>query len=179
MFNSHLTFSVPQGWQTFGGNTPEFMTIGVSTDPFIAITFIRVTRVVRPTSRPAGAVPDKDLLQRPKSLIDWTQDHPRLKTSGRRTVRIAGRLADRIDAIAVKLYRNAGCGHTGCVALFGSEDGSLDSIAAQPGGSVVRNYVFRSLGQDFVVGVTAPPKRFAAFVPRAERVLAGARFEAL
>ena len=178
LFNSQVSFSVPDGWRSFGGNTPEFLTVGVSTSPFLAITFIRVTRVVDPASRPLGEVFNRDLLPRPESLADWMEDHPRFATIRRPAVTIAGRRAERVDATPVRPYRNAGClGVGGCVALFGSEDGTLESIAAQPAGYTVRNYVFDSLGQDFVVGVTAPKKGFATFLPQAERVLAGARFE--
>ena len=104
LYNSDLSLTLGAGWESAGAHAPEFTSIFHADGSLIA--FVRFTRVADPAGRPANeAAARRTSRTRPNSLIDWLQHHPRVQATGRRTVTLAGRRAERIDIKVIRGYR--------------------------------------------------------------------------
>ena len=165
VFKPTVSFTLGRGWRVLAPESPTFATLvhGADQDPLLA--FVRPVRVVDPGRRYEGEVPQDALLPVPDDLVGWFARHPRLKTSGRKTVTVGGVRGTQIDISIEAPY--PACLEP-CVQFFATAPGVLvPALDSQK----IRATQLEVDGQRFLIGILAAEEGFAELVPVAEQVV--------
>jgi hypothetical protein len=135
-----------------------------------AVTFLNVQEVYKPTRTGTPNVVDA-----PKDMVGWTQQHPYLQTSKPEPVRVGGVKGLQFEVVVGDLPQNylGTCtsivGHPNCVDLFRlSTGGPILLVEGDKAGGIVLEDVG---GETVTIGFVSPASEFGEFAPEAQKVL--------
>jgi hypothetical protein len=168
-FKPSLSFHVGKGWSssTFP-ETSDFLEItrGQTT----GMNFSNAQEVYKPTKTGSAIVVDA-----PKDMVGWLQQHPYLQTSQPEPVTVGGVKGVEFDVGVGDLPKgyNPTCssiiGDPNCVDLVRTSTGGLLFVAEGYPGRVI---VLEDLeGETVTIGFFSPASEFEEFVPEAQKVI--------
>ena len=128
-FKPSLTFHVGRGWSS--SPLPEASdSLGIARGQLEGLGFANVQDVYKPTRTGSQNVVDA-----PKDMVEWFQQHPYLQTSKPEPVRVGGVKGLQFEVVLGDLPQNynGGCssivGHRNCVDLFSLSTGGPVFVA--------------------------------------------------
>ena len=162
-FKPPLSFRVGKGWKN---DPPEasdslFITRGETR----SLGFVTPLEVYKPTK--GGTI---QIVDAPKDLVGWFQDHPYLQTDKPQPVTVGGVKGEQFDVVVENLPEDyASVGGANCVNLFNLSTG--DTIC-QPEEVKVRLIVLEDVkGETVTIGAVSSDTEFEEFLPEAQKVL--------
>ena len=162
-FVPSLSFSVGEGWTT---SPPEvFDAFLLTRGGTVGLGFVNAQQVYEPSR---SGIPT--VVEAPKDLVGWFQQHPYLRTSEPEPVTVGGVKGVQLDVIVETLPEDYSGPCAGdCVDIFRSS--GLGSIAFLKD-SKSRVIVLEGVdGQTVVMGFSIPATRFDENVPEAQKVI--------
>jgi hypothetical protein len=172
-FKPSLSFRVGKGWSSAPLEASDVLQIARGQPagiPYPAVTFLNVQEVYKPTRTGTPNVVDA-----PKDMVGWTQQHPYLQTSNPEPVTVGGVKGVQFEVVLGELPQNyiGTCtsivGNPNCVDLFRLSTGGEIFVAE---GEKVRVIVLEDLkGETVTIGSGSPASEFEEFVPEAQKVL--------
>src|SRR5918994_6054621 len=168
-FKPSLSFRVGKGWSS----TPleeasDFLEI--TRGQTAGLNFTNVQEVYKPTKTGSANVVDA-----PKDMVGWLQQHPYLQTSKPEPVTVGGVKGLQFDKVMVDLPKgyNPTCssiiGDPNCVDLVRLSTGE-ELFGAE--GYPVRILVLEDVeGETVTIGFVSPASEFGEFVPEAQKVI--------
>jgi hypothetical protein len=161
-FKPPLSFEVGKGWINSGVELPDFIEIG-QLGGFV--TFANVKEVYKPGTT--------DVVDAPKDLVGWLQQHPYLKTSNPQPVTLGGVKGEQLEVLVEDLpedyYGLCGEGLSDCVdiaPLSNDEPAFFKEVNKR------RVFVFEDVkGDTVMIWYAGPPNTFDKFAPRAKKVV--------
>jgi hypothetical protein len=168
-FKPSLTFHVGKGWSS--SPLPEASdSLGIARGQLEGLGFANVQDVYKPTRTGSQNVVDA-----PKDMVEWFQQHPYLQTSKPEPVRVGGVKGLQFEVVLGDLPQNynGGCssivGHRNCVDLFSLSTGGPVFVAE---GEKVRITVLEEVkGETVLIGFFSPAIEFDEFAPEAQKVI--------
>jgi hypothetical protein len=109
-----------------------------------------------------------------KEWLSWFQRHPNLDTSKPLSVSIGGASGKLIDVTASSIpenYPEKVCYGEPCVPLYPTIGGAMVAVPPDADEGKDRYIIVDVRGETVVINVTAPPGKFDAFSPKAQKVL--------
>jgi hypothetical protein len=168
-FKPSLSFRVGKGWSS----TPleeasDFLEI--TQGQTAGLNFVNVQKVYKPT-RTGSAI----VVEAPKDMVGWQQQHPYLQTSKPEPVRVGGVKGVQFDVVVgdrPQTY-NPTCstivGNPNCVDLIRLSTGEPIFLVE---GVKVRVTVLEDVGGETVtIGFFSPTSEFEEFAPKAQKVI--------
>jgi hypothetical protein len=168
-FKPSLSFRVGKGWSS----TPleeasDFLEI--TQGQTAGLNFVNVQKVYKPTRTGSAIVVDA-----PKDMVGWQQQHPYLQTSKPEPVRVGGVKGVQFDVVVgdrPQTY-NPTCstivGNPNCVDLIRLSTGEPIFLVE---GVKVRVTVLEDVGGETVtIGFFSPTSEFEEFAPEAQKVI--------
>ena len=162
-FKPSLTFRVGEGWSTL---PPEAIdTLFIVQGETRRIGFVGAYEVYKPTK--TGAL---NVVEEPKDMVGWFQQHPYLQTSKPEPVTVGGVKGVQLDVVVEDLPEDhfGVCG-SDCVDLFAN----LSTVSALPvfqvEGDKMRLIVLE--GNGVTITYTSPATEFEEFAPEAQKVI--------
>jgi hypothetical protein len=168
-FKPSLSFHVGKGWSS----TPleeasDFLEI--TQGQTAGLNFVNVQKVYKPTRTGSAIVVDA-----PKDMVGWQQQHPYLQTSKPEPVRVGGVKGVQFDVVVgdrPQTY-NPTCstivGNPNCVDLIRLSTGEPIFLVE---GVKVRVTVLEDVGGETVtIGFFSPTSEFEEFAPEAQKVI--------
>ena len=163
-FKPSLSFRVGKGWSNSGGELPDFIELG-QLGGFIS--FANVKEIWKPGTT--------NVVDAPKDLVGWLQQHPYLKTSNPEPVTVGGVKGVQFDVVVGDRpqYYIGTCtsivGQPNCVDLARLSTGGQIFLAE---GEKARVIVLENLeGETVTIGFGSPTSEFEEFVPEAQKVI--------
>ena len=187
-FRPTLSFRVGKDWGVLGDAengvalAPKF---DPATGPERQLTFTAVRWVFDEpllTDKERNANREAHLRPAPRDVEAWLRANPYLRVGPSRPVRLGGVRGVRFDVRVKDLPGPTNCPQYGgphhCVYLIAITRGTgVEPIElVEVGGAPSRYTLVEVRGQPVLVGVSAPPDQFAAFVDDAGKVLETVRF---
>jgi hypothetical protein len=167
-FKPSLSFHVGKGWSSPPLEASDFLPIAWGQTA--GLNFTNVQDVYKPT-RTGSA----NLVDAPKDMVGWFQQHPYLQTSKPEPVRVGGVKGVEFDVVLGELPQNylGTCtsivGNPNCVDLVRLSSGEP---IFQAEGYPVRVIVLEDLeGETVTIGFFSPASEFEEFVPEAQKVI--------
>src|SRR5688572_3652395 len=171
-FKPSLSFHVGKGWSSAPleayDEASDVLQIRWGQTAFL--TFLNAQEVYKPT-KTGGA----NLVDAPKNIAGWLQQHPYLQTSQPEPVTVGGVKGVQFDVVVGDLPKvyNPTCssivGTPNCVDLGRLSTGGQIFVA---GGDKMRVIVLEDVeGETVTIGFFSPPSEFEEFVPEAQKVL--------
>jgi hypothetical protein len=169
-FKPSLSFRVGKGWSSapFLGEASDFLPI--ARGQTAGLNFTNVQEVYKPTKIGSANVVDA-----PKDMVGWFQQHPYLQTSKPEPVTVGGVKGLQFDVVLGDLPQtySGSCtaivGNPNCVDLFRLSTGEA---IFQAEGYPVRVIVLEDLeGETVTIGFFSPASEFEEFVPEAQKVI--------
>ena len=167
-FKPSLSFHVGKGWSSTSLEASDFLQI--ARGQTAGITFVNVQEVYKPT-KTGGA----NIVDAPKDMVGWLQQHPYLQTSKPEPVRVGGVKGLQFDVVVGDLPQNyiptctSIVGNPNCVDLFRLSTGGPILLVE---GEKVRVIVLEDLeGETVTIGFVSPASEFGEFAPEAQKVL--------
>src|ERR687897_2721280 len=167
-FKPSLSFRVGKGWSSSPLEASDVMQI--TRGQTAGITFLNAQEAYKPTRTGTPNVVDA-----PKDMVGWTQQHPYLQTSKPEPVRVGGVKGVQFEVVVGDLPQNyiGTCtsivGNPNCVDLFRLSTGGEIFLVE---GEKVRVIVLEDLkGETVTIGSGSPASEFEEFVPEAQKVL--------
>jgi hypothetical protein len=165
-FKPSLTFRVGEGWSTL---PPEAIdTLFIVQGETRRIGFVGAYEVYKPTQ--TGAL---NVVEEPKDMVGWFQQHPYLQTSKPEPVTVGGVKGVQLDVVVEDLPEDhfGVCG-SDCVDLFAN----LSTVSALPvfqvEGDKMRLIVLEGVkGFGAKITYTSPTTEFDEFAPEAQKVI--------
>src|SRR5918993_1839976 len=161
-FKPSLSFHVGKGWSS---TPPEEASdiLGIARGQTAGLGFFNVQDVYKPTTTGSAIVVDA-----PKDMVGWLQQHPYLQTSKPEPVTVGGVKGLQFDMVLGELPQNyigtctAIVGNPNCVDLFRLSSGEP---IFQAEGYPVRVIVLEDLeGETVTIGFFSPASEFEEFV---------------
>jgi hypothetical protein len=172
-FKPSLSFHVGKGWSSAPQEAPDVLQIArgqTAGIPYPAVTFLNVQEVYKPTRTGTPNVVDA-----PKDMVGWTQQHPYLQTSKPEPVRVGGVKGVQFEVVVGDRPQNyiGRCtsivGHPYCVDLFRlSTGGPILLVDGEKAGGIVLEDVG---GETVTIGFVSPASEFEEFAPEAQKVI--------
>jgi hypothetical protein len=168
-FKPSLSFRVGKGWSS----TPleeasDFLEI--TQGQTAGLNFVNVQKVYKPTRTGSAIVVDA-----PKDMVGWQQQHPYLQTSKPEPVRVGGVKGVQLEVVVGDLPQtyNPTCstivGNPNCVDLIRLSTGEPIFLVE---GVKVRVTVLEDVGGETVtIGFFSPTSEFEEFAPEAQKVI--------
>jgi hypothetical protein len=168
-FEPSLSFHVGKGWSS----TPleeasDFLEI--TRGQTAGLTFVNVQEVYKPTKTGSAIIVDA-----PKDMVGWLQQHPYLQTSKPEPVKVGGVKGLQFDVVVGDLPKgyNPTCasivGNPNCVDLFRLSTGeTIFQLEVEKVGGIVLENVG---GETVTIGFYSPAREFEEFVPEAQKVI--------
>jgi hypothetical protein len=162
-FKPSLSFEVGKGWFYEGGELPDFIELG-QLGGFI--TFANVKEVYKPGTT--------DLVDAPKDMVGWLQNHPYLKASNPEPVTLGGVKGEQFDLLVEELPQDyiglCSEGLSDCVDIAPL---SNDQAAAYFKEVNKRKVIVLEdvKGDTVMIWFAAPPNTFDEFAPKAQKVV--------
>jgi hypothetical protein len=166
-FEPSLSFRVGKGWLNTEPQLPDFIEVGQPVgQPGEEgwITFVNVKEVNKP-----GTL---KVVEAPKDLVRWFQDHPLLQTSKPEPVTVGGIEGEQFEVVVEDLPKDfhGECGLE-CVDIS-SQSGGEQSTYFSETGRERRVIVLENVqGETVEIVFSSPPEKFDEFAPEAEKVL--------
>ena len=168
-FKPSLSFHVGKGWSS---TPPEEASdiLGIARGQTAGLGFFNVQDVYKPTTTGSAIVVDA-----PKDMVGWLQQHPYLQTSKPEPVTVGGVKGLQFDMVMVDLPKgyNPTCSsiidNPNCVDLFRLSTGDTIFLAE---GEKMRVIVLEDVqGETVTIGFISPASEFGEFVPEAQKVI--------
>src|SRR5215212_11037211 len=167
-FKPPLSFEVSEPWSSTTAQLSDWIELGYEGDTGF-ISFANVEEVFKPGTT--------EVVDAPKDLVGWLQEHPYLKTSKPQPVTIGGvkgeQLAAIVDHLPKDYYGNCG---TDCLDIFnqsgGEQIGYFNAIKRER-----RVFVFEDVkGETVVIWFASEADKFDKFAPEAQKVVDSVRW---
>src|SRR5215208_8040320 len=168
-FKPSLSFHVGKGWSSSTlPESPDFLEItrGQTT----GMNFSNAQEVYKPTKTGSAIVVDA-----PKDMVGWLQQHPYLQTSQPEPVTVGGVKGVQFDVVVGELPQNyiptctSIVGNPNCVDLFRlSTGGPILLGEGYKAGVIVLEDVE---GETVTIGFVSPASEFGELAPEAQKVL--------
>jgi hypothetical protein len=172
-FKPSLSFHVGKGWSSAPLEASDVLQIArgqTAGIPYPAVTFLNVQEVYKPTRTGTPNVVDA-----PKDMVGWTQQHPYLQTSKPEPVRVGGVKGVQFEVVVGDLPQNyigtctSMVGQPNCVDLFRlSTGGPILLVDGDKAGGIVLEDVG---GETVTIGFVSPARKFEEFAPEAQKVI--------
>jgi hypothetical protein len=172
-FKPSLSFHVGKGWSSAPLESSDVLQIARGQPagiPYPAVTFLNVQEVYKPTRTGTPNVVDA-----PKDMVGWTQQHPYLQTSKPEPVRVGGVKGLKFEVVVGDLPQNyigtctSMVGQPNCVDLFRlSTGGAILLVEGDKAGGIVLEDVG---GETVTIGFVSPASKFEEFAPEAQKVI--------
>jgi hypothetical protein len=168
-FKPPLSFHVGKGWSS---TPPEEASddLVIARGQTAGLGFFNVQDVYKPTTTGSANVVDA-----PKDMVGWLQQHPYLQTSKPEPVTVGGVKGLQFDMVMVDLPKgyNPTCSsiidNPNCVDLFRLSTGDPIFLAE---GEKMRVIVLEDVeGETVTIGFVSPASEFGEFVPEAQKVI--------
>ena len=162
-FKPSLSFRVSKGWTN---DPPEASdTLFITRGERMALGFVNAQEVYKPTKTGLPYV-----VEAPKDMVGWFQQHPYLQTDKPEPVTVGGVKGEQFDVVVENLPEDyASVGGANCVNLFRLSTG--DTIC-QPEEVKVRLIVLEDVkGETVTIGAVSSDTEFEEFLPEAQKVL--------
>ena len=162
-FKPSLSFKVGKGWS----NTAEQLSDYIELDQQGEIgnlTFANVKEVYKPGTT--------NVVEAPKDLVGWFQDHPYLKTSKPEPVTVGGVKGKQFEAVVEDLPKDVygECGAE-CVDISSQSSGEQSTYFLEKNRER-RVIVLEDVkGETVEIAFSCPPEKFDEFAPEAQKVL--------
>jgi hypothetical protein len=167
-FKPSLSFRVGKGWSSTSLDASDFMQI--ARGQTAGLGFGNVQEVYKPTKTGGPNVVDA-----PKNIDGWLQQHPYLQTSKPEPVRVGGVKGLQFDVVVGDRPQSyiPTCttiiGNPNCVDLFRlSTGGPILLVEGEKAGVIVLEDVE---GETVTIGFVSPASEFGEFAPEAQKVL--------
>jgi hypothetical protein len=167
-FKPSLFFHVGKGWSSAPLESSDFLQI--TRGQTAGLGFLNVQEVYKPTKTGGPNVVDA-----PKEMVGWTQQHPYLQTSKPEPVRVGGVKGVQFDVVVGDRpqYYIPTCttivGTPNCVDLFRlSTGGPIFLVEGDKAGVIVLEDVE---GETVTIGFVSPASEFGEHAPEAQKVL--------
>jgi hypothetical protein len=167
-FKPSLSFRVGKGWSSAPLEASDVLQI--ARGQTAGLGFTNVQEVYKPTKTGSANVVDA-----PKDMVGWLQQHPYLQTSKPEPVTVGGVKGLQFDVVPGDLPKgyNPTCSsiidNPNCVDLFGLSTGATIFLAE---GEKVRFIVLEDVEDETVtIGFSSLAGEFEEFVPEAQKVL--------
>jgi hypothetical protein len=168
-FKPSLSFHVGKGWSSSPLEEASDG-LGIARGQTAGLNFTNVQDVYKPTKTGSANVVDT-----PKDMVGWTQQHPYLQTSKPEPVTVGGVKGLQFDVVLGELPQtySGSCtaivGTPNCVDLFSLSTGEPIFVAE---GYPVRVIVLEDLeGETVTIGSFSRASEFEEFVPEAQKVI--------
>jgi hypothetical protein len=162
-FEPSFTFRVGEGWSSLPPEASDalFITRGETK----AIGFVNAQEVYKPTKTGTPNV-----VEAPKDMVGWFQQHPYLHTDKSEPVTVGGVKGEQFDVVVEDMPEDySAVGGADCVDLFRLSTGIS---VCQPVEEKVRLTVLEDVkGETVTIGFASPATEFDEFVPEAQKVL--------
>jgi hypothetical protein len=162
-FEPSLSFRVGKGWLNTEPQLPDFIEVGQPGEGGW-ITFANVKEVYKP-----GTL---KVVEAPKDLVGWFQDHPLLQTSKPEPAKVGGVKGEQFEVVVEDLPKtfHGECGLE-CVDVS-SQSGGEQSTYFLEEDRERRVIVLENVqGETVEIVFFSPPEKFDEFAPEAEKVL--------
>src|SRR5688500_16964293 len=168
-FKPSLSFHVGKGWSSSPVEEASDV-LEIARGQTAGLGFANVQKVYKPTKTGKPNVVDA-----PKDMVGWTQQHPYLQTSKPEPVTVGGVKGLQLEVVLGDLPQNynGGCssivGNPNCVDLFRLSTGWPIFVAE---GEKVRVTVLEEMkGETVMIGFSSPTSEFEEFAPHAQKVV--------
>ena len=167
-FEPSLSFHVGKGWSSSPLEASDILEItrGQTT----GMNFSNAQEVYKPTKTGSA-----NMVDAPKDMVGWLQQHPYLQTSKPEPVTVGGVKGLQFDVVLGELPQTyigsctAIVGNPNCVDLFRLSTGEPIFLAE---GYPVRVIVLEDLeGETVTIGIFSPASEFEEFAPKAQKVV--------
>jgi hypothetical protein len=167
-FKPSLSFRVGKGWSSAPLEASDVLQI--SRGQTAVLGFVNVQEVYKPTR--TGTL---NLVDTPKDMVGWTQQHPYLQTSNPEPVRVGGVKGVQFDVVVGDLPQN----YLGTCTSVVSNPNCVDLVRLRSGGPILLvegdkagGIVLEDLeGETVTIGFVSPASEFGEFAPEAQKVL--------
>src|SRR5215208_704302 len=167
-FKPSLSFHVGKGWSSSPLEASDDLEI--TRGQTAGLGFVNVQEVYKPTKTGSANVVDA-----PKDMVGWFQQHPYLQTSKPEPVRVGGVKGVQFDLVVGDLPQNylGTCesivGHPYCVDIIRLSTGEpILLVEGVKAGVIVLEDVG---GETVTIGFFSPTSEFEEFAPEAQKVL--------
>jgi hypothetical protein len=168
-FKPSLSFHVGKGWSSSPLEASDVLQI--TRGQTAGLGFGNVQKVYKPTRTGTPNVVDA-----PKDMVGWFQQHPYLQTSKPEPVRVGGVKGVQFDVVVGDLPQNyyipictSIAGNPNCVDLFRlSTGGPILLVEGEKAGVIVLEDVE---GETVTIGFVSPASEFGEHAPEAQKVL--------
>jgi hypothetical protein len=172
-FKPSLSFRVGKRWSSAPQEASDVLQIArgqTAGIPYPAVTFLNVQEVYKPTRTGTPNVVDA-----PKDMVGWTQQHPYLQTSKPEPVRVGGVKGVQFEVVVGDRPQNyigtctSMVGQPNCVDLFRLSTGGRIFLTEGDKASAI---VLEDLeGETVTIGFASPASEFEEFAPEAQKVI--------
>ena len=167
-FEPPLSFEVGKGWENGEEQLSDTIDLGLQGcgppgDPTCKLHIINVKEVFKPGTT--------NVVEAPKDLVGWLQQHPYLNTSKPQPVTVGGVKGEQFEVLVDHLPKNPNgyCG-TDCLDIFNQSGG--DRIGYFTEGRKRKVFVLEDVkGETVVIWFAAPLDVFDEFAPEAQKVV--------
>jgi hypothetical protein len=168
-FKPSLSFRVGKGWSSAPlEEASDFLWI--TRGQTAGMSFLNAQEVYKPTTTGSAIMVDA-----PKDMVGWLQQHPYLQTSKPEPVRVGGVKGVQFDVVVGDLPQtySGTCttivGNPNCVDLFRlSTGGPILLVEGDKAGVIVLEDLE---GETVTIGFFSPASEFEEFVPEAQKVI--------
>jgi hypothetical protein len=162
-FKPSFSFRVGEGWST---SPPEAIdTLFITRGETKAVVFVNAQEVYKPTKTGTPNV-----VEAPKDMVSWFQEHPYLQTDKPEPVTVGGVKGEQFDVVVEDMPEDySAVGGADCVDLFRLSTGIP---ICQPEEEKVRVTVLEDVkGETVTIGFASPATEFDKFAPEAQKVI--------
>jgi hypothetical protein len=168
-FKPSLSFHVGKGWSSSSLEASDFLQITLGQTAGLGV--LNAQEVYKPTTTGTPNVVDA-----PKNIDGWLQQHPYLQTSKPEPVRVGGVKGLQFDVVVGDLPQNyyiptctSIVGNPNCVDLFRlSTGGPILLVEGDKAGVIVLEDVG---GETVTIGFVSPVSEFGEHAPEAQKVI--------
>ena len=167
-FKPSLSFRVGKGWSSSPLEASDVLTI--ARGQTAGISFLNIQEAYKPTRTGSQIVVDA-----PKDMVGWFQQHPYLQTSKPEPVRVEGVKGLQFDVVVGDRPQTyipvctSIVGNPNCVDLFRLSTGEPILLVEGYKASAI---VLEDLeGETVTIGFVSPASEFEEFVPEAQKVI--------
>jgi hypothetical protein len=161
-FKPALSFKVGKGWSNTAPQLSEFIELGQQGEIGF-LTFANVKEVYKPGT--------SEVVDAPKDLVAWLQDHPYLKTSKPEPVTLGGVKGVQFEVLVEELPKDYyGLCDVDCVDIAPLSDDQAAAYFRE--GSKRRVFVLEDVkGDTVMIWFAGAPETFDKFAPKAQKVV--------
>src|SRR5215217_3502529 len=161
-FKPPLSFKVSKPWANIAEQLSDWIQLGYENDTG-NISFANVEEVFKPGTT--------NVVEAPKDLVGWLQQHPYLKTSKPQPVTLGGVKGEQLEVLVDHLPKdpNGYCG-SDCLDIFNLSDAGIGGYFKEVNKRKV--IVLEDVkGDTVVIWYAGPPDTFDKFAPEAQKVV--------